>query len=115
MADNTSSNSSIFNSSLVSEVPQQAIPIDRARSRRKWKPSDAAWHTATEEIIHYLDREDLGLITARYELICHEKRKPADSAEWLKWVIEDEKKAKAAFLERKKAELKKEPWHAVAE
>lgn len=115
MSDNTSFITSPYNSSLVGEVPQQEnpTPIHRPRSRRRWQPSAQAYNTAVTEILHHLDKEDLGLITARYELICHEKRKALDSGEWLRWVIEDERRAKERFQATEREKAKRKPWHYV--
>lgn len=121
MAHNSSFITSPFKSSLVSEVPQQEeateapIPIHRPRSRKRWKPSPQAWDTAVNEYIHYLDKEDLGTIVASYELWCHEKKKEATSAGWLRWVLREEASTKEKRMAEQAAKRKRQPWHAVAE
>lgn len=110
-----------INTNIDDEVPQQEegteapIPIHRPRSRKKWKPSPQAWDTAVNEYIHYLDKEDLGTIVASYELWCHEKKKEATSAGWLRWVLREEAATKEKRMAEQAAKRKREPWHAVAE
>jgi hypothetical protein len=97
------------------ELADEGEPVHRPRSRKRWRPSPQAWETAVTEYIHYLDKQDLGTIVASYELWCHEKKKEATSAGWLRWVLREEQATKEKHMEKMAQSRKREPWHAVAE
>lgn len=82
-----------------------------SRKRRAWQPSDAAKQTA-------LDLEpitDINISIARYEVVKAEKKTQPDSAEWLRWFMEDEKKARREEQDKANSRFKQRKWFDVAE
>jgi hypothetical protein len=90
--------------SPVPQVPHQ---------RKRWSPSDAAYQTAVDEVIHYLSKDDLPTITIRYEVWCHDKKRQMKSSEWLQWVIRDEQEAKQQKMKETAEKQKSTAWHYV--
>lgn len=86
-------------------------PIDELAKRKGWWPSDAALATARnlEPIT------DIPLSVTRYVVIKHERKQKPESAEWLKWFIEDEKKARAEERQDTASRFRARKWYDVAE
>lgn len=73
-------------------------------------PSDAALKTAHENI----ELQDIALSITHYRIRAAERKTEPSSAEWLRWLVEDEKKLRQEERERAKANGTKKPWFAVA-
>lgn len=90
--------------------PKLAAGVELPKSNR-WKPSDAAMDTA-RDVIHITD---ITLHIARYTVTKAEQRKEPQSGEWLRWIIEDEKRAKAEQVKEMREVRSNRPWHGVAD
>ena len=76
-----------------------------------WQPSEQAMDWAKKRI-HYTD---IPMHVARYVLVKMEQKLPPQNTEWLKWLVEDEKKAKAQAQRETAAANRKRSWHEVAD
>lgn len=78
---------------------------------RLWQPTDSAMATA-REVVHITD---IPLHIARYVVTKAEKKQTPSSAEWLRWIFEDEKRAKAESAKEQASTRAARPWHQVAD
>lgn len=93
---------------VVSNQQQQA---SSPRKRRGWWPSDNA--IAEAESLDPVT--DIALHVSRYKVVKAERHAQPDSAEWLRWFIEDEKKARAEEREKEASKYRQRKWYDVAE
>lgn len=77
---------------------------------RGWMPSDAALKTAHDSI----ELQDITLSITHYRIRCGERGTTPSSSEWLRWLVEDEKKLQAEDRKQAKENGTKKPWYAVA-
>lgn len=77
---------------------------------RGWMPSDAALKTAHDSI----ELMDIALSITHYRIRAKELGREPSSGEWLRWLIEDEKKARIEERKQAQANGQKKPWFAVA-
>lgn len=94
-----------------SEAVMFAGPPAEQPKRRGWWPSDAALKTADT----YIEIMDIPLSIARYVIRKAEMKQEPSSSEWLRWLIDDEKKEKLARQERAKEARTTKRWDAVAD
>lgn len=90
---------------------QQQLPQQQPIQSRVWMPSDAAMKTA-ESFVTILS---IPINLARYRVRKAEQGKVPNSAEWLRWLTEDEQKA----LDKKRVDdlaqgKRKKKWWGVA-
>lgn len=91
------------------------VPADPAAhlmhlaEKHKWL-SPAAIRTAHRDI----ELTDLALNITRYEIRKAELKAPPSSAEWLRWLIDDEQKLRQAEREREREAGNGKPWWATA-
>jgi hypothetical protein len=92
---------------VVGNSPTEPTPT----KRRGWYPSDAAIASAQQHdpIL------DIPLHVTRYIVVKAERHAQPDSAEWLRWFIEDEKKARAEEREKEASRFRQRKWYDVAE
>lgn len=81
------------------------------RKRRGWYPSDNA--IAEAESLDPVT--EIPLHVSRYKVVKAERHAQPDSAEWLRWFIEDEKKARAEEREKQASRFRERKWYDVAE
>lgn len=106
----TDSNNTESNNTYLSDVVKSPT-TDAPAKRRGWWPSDAAIASATQ-----LDPiTDIPLSVTRYVVVKHERKQQPESAEWLKWFIEDEKKARAEERQNTASRFRTRKWYDVAE
>lgn len=74
-----------------------------------WQPSEQALKTARSVVTE----TDIPLHIARYVVVKTEKHQQLSSSDWLKWLIQDEQKAKAEKKRAEAAEGKHRPWYRV--
>jgi hypothetical protein len=77
---------------------------------RGWQPSEAALKTAHDSI----ELTDIPLFITHYRIRCGELKREPSSSEWLRWLIEDEKKARAEERRLARENGTKESWWATA-
>lgn len=77
----------------------------------QWHPSDKAMKEARD----VAQLTDLPLHIARYRVVKKEQRKQPNNGEWLKWLIEDERKAREAAARENRDSLASRPWWKVAD
>jgi hypothetical protein len=58
---------------------------------------------------------EIPLHVSRYKVVKAERHAQPDSAEWLRWFIEDEKKARAEEREKEASRFRQRKWYDVAE
>jgi hypothetical protein len=51
----------------------------------------------------------------RYRAVKYERKAQCDSGEWLRWFLEDEKKARAEERKNAQSRFRKKNWYDVAE
>lgn len=79
--------------------------------RRGWWPSDAALESANA-----IDPiTDIPIHVTRYTVVKAERKAQCDSAEWLRWFLEDEKKARAEERKDTASRFRTKKWFDVAE
>lgn len=93
---------------VVSNQEQQS---SAPRKRRGWYPSD----NAIAEALSLDPVTDIPLHVSRYKVVKAERHAQPDSAEWLRWFIEDEKKARAEEREKEASKYRQRKWYDVAE
>ncbi len=76
-----------------------------------WQPTEQALKTA-----HNLITEiDIPLHIARYVVIKSENKQPCKSSEWLRWIIDDERKAKQELRKEQASATRRRSWYEVAD
>lgn len=80
-------------------------------ARRTWRPSDRAVESAKA----ITPITDIELSILRYVTVKAERKAAPDSAEWLRWFVEDEKKARADERENQASQYRQRKWYDVAE
>lgn len=80
-------------------------------SGRTWQPSPAAIMNARRSVT----LTDIPLSIARYVVVKAEQKRAPSSAEWLRWLFEDEKKAKEHHDREERDKRAARSWHAVAD
>lgn len=84
-------------------TPQQVAPSG-------WHPSPAAMKTAKESI----ELMDIPLSVTHYRIRAAELKREPTSSEWLRWLIEDEKKARAEERRLARANGEQRSWFDTA-
>lgn len=75
-----------------------------------WQPSAAALKTAHDSI----ELMDITLSIVHYRIRAKELNREPTSGEWLRWLVEDEKKARAEERRLARENGDKKPWYATA-
>ena len=104
----------INNTELITLIQDGVVvnsPTESAAKRRGWWPSEAALASARD-----IDPiTDIPIHVTRYRVVKAERKAQCDSAEWLRWFLEDEKKARAEAAKDEASRFRKKSWHDVAE
>jgi hypothetical protein len=94
------------------DEPSVVVSNQRAKpARRGWYPSD----NAIAEALSLDPVTEIPLHVSRYKVVKAERHAQPDSAEWLRWFIEDEKKARAEEREKEASRFRQRKWYDVAE
>lgn len=93
-------------------VPERPAPEPLQQVASKgWMPSDAAMKTAHDQI----ELMDIPLSITHYRIRAAELKREPSSSEWLRWLIEDEKKMRLEEKRNARENGTKKPWFAVAD
>lgn len=76
-----------------------------------WQPSEQALATAHSVVTEV----DIPIHIARYVTVKAEQKHQPSSSEWLKWVLQDEAKAKAELKRQEAATSRSRRWYDVAD
>ncbi len=82
-----------------------------APSRHIWQPSEQALKTAYSVVTLM----DIPIHIARYVTVKAENKQPPSNSEWLKWILQDEAKAKAEARRHDAGTSRKQSWYHVAD
>lgn len=90
-------------------------PVDGAE-RLMWLATNHPWLSpaAIKTAHREIELQDLTLSVTKYEIRCKERNTAPKSSEWLRWLIEDEEKLRAADRERAREAGIHKPWWATA-
>lgn len=84
---------------------------ESAPSRHIWQPSEQALKTAYSVVTEM----DIPIHIARYVTVKAENKQECRSSEWLKWILQDEAKAKAELKRQDVESSRKRSWYTVAD
>lgn len=92
------------------EEAKRTVTEEEVLRRAGWQPGERAMATAKANVTEV----DIQLHITRYRIVKAEKRQTPTDSEWLRWLLDDEAKARKAKVEQQKKDGNHKPWYGVA-